>query len=110
LKIGYIGVYPTKDQVRIYGRDHGFEYLVEPKFGGRVHCRACGVHVFSNIYGPPISVFDKLPPERKENALRLYNKNMQLQPLNVRAMEGVDLSSLEVLREDSGTAGYKLQD
>jgi hypothetical protein len=66
--------------------------------------------VFTDIYGPPISVFDKLPPERKEAALRVYHKNMQLQPLNVRAMEGVDLSTLDIKRTDDGTKGYELED
>jgi hypothetical protein len=110
LQIGYIGVYPTKDQVKIHGREHGFEYLPGRKFSGRVYCKTCGVHIFSNIYGPPISVFDKLPLERKENALKLYHKNMQLQPLNVRAINGVDLFNLKINRADEGTEGYKLED
>jgi hypothetical protein len=62
------------------------------------------------VNGPPISVFDKLPPEKKENALKVYDKNMQLLPLNVRAMEEVDLSSLEINRTDEGTTGYELED
>jgi hypothetical protein len=68
------------------------------------------VHVFGNIYGPPISVFDKLPPERKEKVLEIYRKNLQLQPLNVRAMEGVDLTELKINRSDEGTEGYVLND
>ena len=66
--------------------------------------------MFSNVYGPPISVFDRLPPERKENALKAYHENMRLQPLNVRAVEGVDLSVLDVQRTDEGTEGYQLDD
>jgi hypothetical protein len=62
------------------------------------------------VNGPPISAFDKLPPEKKENALKVYDKNMQLLPLNVRAMEEVDLSSLEINRTDEGTTGYELED
>jgi hypothetical protein len=68
------------------------------------------MHVFSNVHGPPISVFDGLPPERKEKALKVYHQNMRLQPLNARAMEGVDLSSLEIKRTDCGTDGYELDD
>ena len=75
-----------------------------------MHCKSCGVHVFSNMYGPPISVFDRLPPERKENALKVYHENMRLQPLNARAMEGVDLSVLKIRRTDEGTEGYQLDD
>ena len=66
--------------------------------------------MFTNIYGPPISIFDRLPPERKEVALQTYHKNMQLQPLNVRAMEGVELFSLVIARTDEGTDGYVLDE
>jgi hypothetical protein len=110
LQIGYIGVYPNRDQVRIHGRERGFEYLTGRKYGGGVHCKLCGVNVFGNIYGPPKSIFEKLPLERREKALKLYNKNMQLQPLNVRAMEGVDVSLLKRKITDHGTEGYELED
>ncbi|KAK2603054.1 hypothetical protein N8I77_009538 [Diaporthe amygdali] len=110
----YIGVYPTKDQVRILGREHGFEYaglkadLGGPKMGGTVHCKTCGVFVFTNIHGPPITVFDRLPPERKAYALEVYHKNMSLQPLNVRAIEGFQLLSkaIGIAQSDEGTEGY----
>ncbi len=64
--------------------------------------------MFTNVYGPPLSVFDALPPERKEAVLVVYWKNIALQPLNVRAFEGIDVSSLEVKRNDCGTQGYLL--
>lgn len=65
---GYIGVYPTRDQVRIpeRSRDRGFEYFglaadlgKRHKMGSGVICKTCGVSVFGNIYGPPIEIFDK---------------------------------------------------
>ncbi|KAL6856796.1 hypothetical protein J3F83DRAFT_751856 [Trichoderma novae-zelandiae] len=110
VRMAYIGTYPTKNNVRIYGRDRVFEYLTGGKFTGSTFCKTCGVHVFSNVYGPPISVFDKLLPERKEKALAVYHKNMAMQPLNVRAIEGINLDSLRPLikREDEGTEGYAL--
>jgi hypothetical protein len=97
--------------VRIYGRDRVFEYSTGGKFTGCTHCKTCGVHLFSNIYGPPISVFDKLPLDRKERALAVYHKNMSIQPLNVRAMDDVNLGALRPLikREDEGTEGYELE-
>jgi hypothetical protein len=64
--------------------------------------------VFSNIYGPDPSIFDKLPPERREKALEMYHKNMALQPLNVRTIEGLDLRSIKVERDNCGTEGYAL--
>lgn len=105
----YIGVYPTKDKVRIHGRENTFEYLTGRKFGGAALCKTCGVHVFGNVYGPPITVFDKLPPERKEFALGVYHKNMNMQPLNVRSMNGFNSSSLNIKRSDEGTEGYELE-
>lgn len=110
----YIGTYPTRDQVRIHGRENGWEYgglkaeLGAMKMGAVVHCRTCGVQVFTNLYGPPITVFDKLPPERKAYALEVYHKNMSLQPLNMRAMEGFQLLSetIKIKRTDEGTEGY----
>lgn len=32
--------------------------------------------MFSNVYGPPITIFDRLPPEREELALAVYRKNL----------------------------------
>lgn len=77
--------------------------------GSVVHCKKCGVQVFTNIYGPPITVFDKLPAERKAHALEVYHKNMSLQPLNVRAVEGLQQllsEGLTIKRSDEGTEGY----
>ncbi|KAM3514722.1 hypothetical protein MY11210_001693, partial [Beauveria gryllotalpidicola] len=61
-----VRVYPTRDQARILGREHTFEYI----------------HGRSNIYGPDPSVFDKLAPERRVVVLEIYHKNMALQPVN----------------------------
>ncbi|KAL7800335.1 hypothetical protein V8C37DRAFT_364924 [Trichoderma ceciliae] len=110
VRMAYIGIYPNKDTVRIFGRDRVFEYLTGGKFTGTTYCKTCGVHIFSNIYGPPKSIFDKLPPEKKDQALTVYHKNMSMQPLNVRAMDNVNLNALRPLikREDEGTEGYEL--
>ncbi|KAK7700659.1 hypothetical protein SLS64_010803 [Diaporthe eres] len=64
--------------------------------------------VFTNLYGPPITVFDRLTPERKAYALEVYQKNTSLQPLNVRAIEGFQLLSetININRSDEGTEGY----
>lgn len=76
--------------------------------GAVVHCKTCGVQIFTNLYGPPITVFDKLPPERKAYALEVYHKNMSLQPLNLRAMEAFQQLSetIKIKRTDEGTEGY----
>lgn len=109
-QIAYIGVYPTRDQVRISGRNETFEYRHGRGFGGAAYCKHCGVHIYGNVYGPDPSVFDKLPPERREVVLKIYHKNMSLQPVNVRSIEGVDLSTIHIERSDEGTEGYVLDD
>ncbi|KAK1833633.1 hypothetical protein QBC39DRAFT_302466 [Podospora conica] len=106
----YIGIYPTKSQVRLHGTDNTFEYLYGRKFNGAAHCKTCGVLVFNNVYGPPVSVFDRLPPERREAVLAVYWKNLDMLPLNVRALDGVDFKALVVKREDEKTGGYELVD
>lgn len=76
--------------------------------GSVTHCKRCGVHVFTDIWGPPITIFDKLPPERKAHALEVYHKNISLLPLNLRAIEVFQLlsESLTMKRSDEGTEGY----
>lgn len=64
--------------------------------------------MFWNLYGPPISMFDKLPAERRAIVLENYDSNMNLQPLSVRAMESLDLSKLQIEYDDCGTDGYSL--
>lgn len=103
-------MYPNKRQVQISGAENTFEYRKPPYYSGICHCKTCGVMVYSSIYGPPITVFDKLPPERKERALAAYARNLELKPLNVRAMEGVKLELLAIQRSDEGTEGYSLED
>ncbi|XP_044716974.1 glutathione-dependent formaldehyde-activating gfa [Hirsutella rhossiliensis] len=113
----YIGVYPTKDQARVHGREHSFEYYgIKAESTGRrwsstVYCQTCGVFTLSVIYGPPINVFDKLAPERKAHALEVYYKNINLLPLNVRALKGFQTrlfpKSIDIQRSDEGTEGYK---
>lgn len=66
--------------------------------------------MFNNVYGPPVSVFDRLPPERREVVLAAYHQNLAMRPLNVRALDDVDVESLKVHREDEGTEGYNLLD
>lgn len=71
-------------------------------------CKTCGVHMFGIVYGPPISIFDKLPPERKAVALEVYHRNLNMQPLSVRTIDDLDISSLKIEYDACGTEGYTL--
>lgn len=104
----YIGTYPTQSQVRIHGPSNTFEYLCGRRYNGAAHCKTCGVLVFNKVYGPPVSVFDRLPPERREVVLAAYHKNLAMRPLNVRALDDVDIRALKVHRVNEGTGGYEI--
>ncbi len=104
-----MGIYPTKDNVRVYGDEHTYEYVAGKKWGGSPFCATCGVNVYKNIYGPPQSVIDGVPPEKKERFMKVYNHNMSLKPLNTRALDNVDFSKLDIKRDNVGTEGYEPQ-
>lgn len=108
--MAYIGSYEPKDDVRIHGKENTFEYLWNAKLGGPAMCKTCGVHMFGNLYGPPISAFDKLPAERLPIVIEIYAKNMNMQPICVRVMDDIDMSTLKIDYDDCGTEGYKLDD
>ncbi|KND87080.1 hypothetical protein TOPH_08254 [Tolypocladium ophioglossoides CBS 100239] len=91
-----VGVYPAKDQVRIRGREHAVEYLHGRKYRSGSHCGTRGVSVFGTQYGPPLRVFDSVPPERLEHVMSVYHKDMNMSPLNVRAIKGLDLASIQI--------------
>lgn len=82
----------------MYGKKYGIDH----------HCSKCGVFTFATVLGPPLSVFDNVPPERKERVMAVYHKNMSMLPLNVRCMEGLDVSSLRIEKVDYGEEDYEL--
>lgn len=57
-----------------------------------------------NVYGPLQSVIDELPEETQ----KLVKKNLDLKPVNVRVLEGVELGCLKFDRSNEGTDGYEL--
>lgn len=79
------------------------EYQYGRKFMGFPFCSTCGVHVYMVVYGPPQQVVDRLPEDKKE----FVRKNLDLQPVNVRVLNGVDLGTLDIKRSDNGTDGYE---
>ena len=70
---------------------------------GHPFCTTCGVHVYMNVYGPPKSVIDRLPEERRE----MIRKNLDLKPVNIRVLEGIELEHLNIERSEEGTDGYE---
>ena len=102
----FIGIYPNKSQVTILGREKTKDYTFGRKFNGHPFCKGCGVHLYMNLYGPPKEVVNNLPGEKKE----VVRKMLEIQPINVRALEKLVWTDIKVLRSDEGAEGYVLDD
>lgn len=99
----WIGVYPSKAQVALTGTENVQDYRFGRRFMGHPFCKTCGVHVYMNVYGPPQSVIDRLPEEKKI----MVRQNLDMTPVNVRVLDGIQLGGLSVARTDEGTEGYE---
>lgn len=58
--------------------------------------------VFGDLYGPPAAVVATWPEARQAMVARKLN----IKPLNVRALEGVEWDHIKIERSDEGTEGY----
>lgn len=105
-KNAIIGIYPDKSQVTITGRESTTEYQFGQKFNGSPFCKTCGVHVFGNLYGPPKELVETWPEARQQ----IVKKKLAIQPVNIRALHGVEWESLKITRVDEGTEGYGIGD
>jgi hypothetical protein len=90
--------------VSITGHEKTQDYTFGRKFNGHPFCKVCGVHLFLNLYGPPEEVVRGWPQGRQDMVARM----LDIRPVNVRVLEGVELAELEVVRCDEGTEGYVL--
>ncbi|KAK7926790.1 glutathione-dependent formaldehyde-activating gfa protein [Apiospora marii] len=79
VRTGYIGVYPTKEEVHIPDSSWENSFAYAGTYGGGAHhCKTCGVFVFAEVAGPPISVFGGLAPDRREHMLGVYRRKYGL--------------------------------
>ncbi|KAJ4387452.1 hypothetical protein N0V93_008044 [Gnomoniopsis smithogilvyi] len=99
-------IYPDKDQVLLCGRDNTTTYAFGRKFNQTPFCKTCGVAIYGVAVGPPQSIVDKLPEEKQ----KFVEQQRRIQPLYVRAMNGVDWDNIKVQRNDEGTEGYTVLD
>lgn len=103
MKNAWVGAYPSKSQVNLIGTEHVQDYRFGRKFMGHPFCKTCGVHVYMNVYGPPQQVMDRLPDDKKE----FVQRNLDFQPISVRALDRIDLCTLSIKSSDQGTDGYE---
>lgn len=105
-KNAFVGVYSSKSQVTITDSGNKLKiYKFGRGFNGHPFCSACGVHTHQILYGPPQSVIDRLPPDR----LAFVQKQLDIQPVNVRCLDGVNVAELAITRSDEGTDGYVIE-
>ena len=97
-----ISVYPDRDQVVFSGRDNTTAYAFGRKFNQTPFCSTCGVACYGVAVGPPREVVDRLPEDKKA----FVEKMTRIQPLYVRAMDGVEWDEIKIERSDEGTEGY----
>ncbi|KAL0944722.1 glutathione-dependent formaldehyde-activating gfa [Colletotrichum truncatum] len=103
---GFIGVYPHQSQVTLVGKENTQDYRFGRRFNGSPFCKTCGVHCFSNLYGPPQAIIDRLPDEKK----KFVRRQLEIQPVNVGVLEDVEWDKLNLQWANEGTEGYVLQD
>ncbi|PYH87629.1 hypothetical protein BO71DRAFT_393121 [Aspergillus ellipticus CBS 707.79] len=98
-------IYPTQSHVSLLGEASLTEYRFGRKFMGHRFCKVCSVQVCMKAYGPPQAVVEKLPPATQE----MVRKNLEIFPVRVAVLDGVDWDSLVVKRSDEGTGGYGVE-
>ncbi|KAL1850744.1 hypothetical protein Daus18300_012822 [Diaporthe australafricana] len=101
-----VSIYPDRDQVTLLGKENATTYAFGRKFNQAPFCKTCGVACYGVPVGPPQEVVDKLPEAKKE----FVEKLRRIQPLYVRAMNGVEWGEINVEQSDEGTEGYVVPD
>ncbi|KAK7739631.1 hypothetical protein SLS53_005598 [Cytospora paraplurivora] len=99
-----ISIYPDREQVVLVGRENTTTYAFGRKFNQAPFCKTCGVACYGVTVGPPQEVVDRLPEEKKA----FVDKLRRIQPLYVRAMNGVEWDEIRIERSDDGTQGYEV--
>ncbi|KAK2041946.1 glutathione-dependent formaldehyde-activating enzyme [Colletotrichum somersetense] len=101
---GFIGVYPHQSEVTLDGNDQTRDYKFGRGFNGWPFCRTCGVHCFGNLYGPPKEIIARLPEAKQE----FVRKQLEIQPLNIRVLDGVEWDRINIKWSNDGAADYVL--
>lgn len=97
-----ISIYPDRDQVTLLGKENTTTYAFGRKFNQTPFCKTCGVACYGLPIGPPQALVDTMPEEKQKFVERLR----RIQPLYVRAMDGVEWDEITIERSDEGTGGY----
>lgn len=90
----------------LFGTENTTTYAFGRQFNQTPFCKICGVAIYGVAVGPPTAVVKKLSEEKQ----KFVEQQRRIQPLYVRAMNGVELDKIKVQRNDEGTEGYTVLD
>ncbi|KAF3061925.1 hypothetical protein GL218_04093 [Daldinia childiae] len=95
-RMGYVWLYPQKDQVEIEGEENLAYYKFGTELAEKSFCKTCGISIHNNI--PPISEeeLNKLP----EGVREFIKGGLSLTPINLRVFNDLDVGNLNVKQVD----------
>lgn len=99
-----ISIYPDRDQVVLLGKENTTTYTFGRGFNQTPFCKTCGVACYGVPVGPPQAVVERLPADKQ----KFVDMQRRIQPLYVRAMDGVEWDEINIQRSDEGTSGYSV--
>ena len=92
----YIWIYPKVEQVVIQGKDNITEYAMGQKMMLKSFCKTCGVQLSNRSAPLSEEEIAALSPESKV----WFDRGQQFAPVNLRTINGLDLSALNVKKGD----------
>ncbi|KAL2159436.1 hypothetical protein VTH06DRAFT_2441 [Thermothelomyces fergusii] len=94
---GYAWVYPTSEQVAIEGRDNLFYYTFANRCWRKMFCKTCGENIGTEL-NPDLTEDEvaALP----EGARKFRAEHANTKSINLRTINGLDVTRLELVRED----------
>ncbi|KAI1376993.1 Mss4-like protein [Hypoxylon crocopeplum] len=102
---GYLWIYPSKSQVSVVGTGSMGHYSFGRGIWRKTFCRTCGVPIHNHI--------DDYTPEQiaalPEHLRQWTTEHLEWSPVNVRALDGVNLGELNVRRVDGWGAPGRLE-
>ncbi|KAI0834379.1 Mss4-like protein [Hypoxylon sp. FL0890] len=98
----YFWIYPSKSQVTIVGASHFNYYSFGRGIWKKSFCRTCGVPIHNHIDDYTPEQIAELPEDKRQWTI----DHLDWSPINLRALDGVDLSERPIKRIEGSKLGY----
>ncbi|KAH8647801.1 glutathione-dependent formaldehyde-activating enzyme [Xylariales sp. PMI_506] len=95
-RYGTVWIYPQNEYVSIDGEANLTTYFFGKRVSRKRFCKTCGIAICSNAIELPEHVVETLP----EQAKFWYKSGRTRTAVNLRALDGVDVGTLNVTRND----------